>query len=77
MAVTATLMPDVNEVPADFPATVLWRFRLAALGTQLLLWGVIGGLFGALTERRAAIRPRPASPGHDLPATTRSGISGQ
>jgi putative cobalt transporter subunit CbtA len=51
VAVAAAVMPGVNEVPADFSATVLWRFRLASLGTQLALWTTLGLLFGALTER--------------------------
>jgi predicted cobalt transporter CbtA len=44
-------MPPVNEVPPGFPATVLWRFRLASLGTQAVMWTTFGLLFGALTER--------------------------
>jgi len=44
-------LPSVNEVPSEFPATVLWRFRLASLGTQVVLWATFGLLFGALTER--------------------------
>jgi hypothetical protein len=59
VAVAGFLLPAVNEVPADFPATVLWRFRLASLGTQLVLWTTFGLLFGALTDRaqrRAASR---------------------
>jgi predicted cobalt transporter CbtA len=44
-------LPDFSEVPDDFPAVVLWRFRIAALGMQLVLWGVLGLLFGALAER--------------------------
>jgi predicted cobalt transporter CbtA len=53
-------LPAVNEVPPGFPATVLWRFRLASLGTQAVLWATFGLLFGALTERslRAAQRSR-------------------
>lgn len=52
-------LPAVNEVPDDFSATLLWRFRIAALGIQLGLWSVIGLLFGALAapvvgERRRA-----------------------
>ena len=47
------LLPDVDVVPDSFPATLLWQFRLAALGTQLILWTTIGLLFGALTERAA------------------------
>jgi len=45
------LLPDVNEVPEDFPAVVLWRFREASLAIQLVLWGGIGLGFGWLTER--------------------------
>jgi predicted cobalt transporter CbtA len=44
-------MPPVNEVPPGFPATVLWRFRLASLGTQAVMWTTFGLLFGTLTER--------------------------
>ncbi|HKA96780.1 MAG TPA: CbtA family protein [Streptosporangiaceae bacterium] len=47
-------LPAVNEVPRDFPAVVLWRFRLASLGTQAVLWATLGLLFGALTERSLA-----------------------
>jgi hypothetical protein len=45
------IMPTVNEVPEGFPAATLWRFRIASLGTQAVLWGTIGLAFGALTER--------------------------
>jgi predicted cobalt transporter CbtA len=57
------VMPGSNEVPDSFPSIVLWRFRLASLGTGLLLWAVIGLGFGALTERaeRRAAVPRPAT----------------
>lgn len=55
-AVVATyvVMPGVDEVPSAFPATVLWRFRLASLGTQLVLWAALGLAFGWLTERHEA-----------------------
>lgn len=46
-----TAMPDVNEVPAGFPAVVLWRFREASLGMQLVLWSSMGLFFGALAQR--------------------------
>jgi Probable cobalt transporter subunit (CbtA) len=52
-------LPVVNEVPADFPATVLWRFRLSALATQVVLWGGFGLLFGELAER--LLHPKPAT----------------
>lgn len=62
MAAVGALMPVVDEVPEDFPATVLWDFRVASLGTLLVLWGVLGVAFGALarpvlsrSERQAAV----------------------
>ena len=60
IALVQLVLPAVEETPPDFPATVLWRFRLAALGTQLVLWATFGLLFGALTERslRASRRVR-------------------
>ncbi|MFJ6598900.1 CbtA family protein, partial [Streptomyces violaceusniger] len=47
------------EVPGDFPATVLWRFRLSALAMQVVLWGGFGLLFGELAER--LLNPKPAT----------------
>jgi predicted cobalt transporter CbtA len=52
-AVAAAILPGIDEVPDGFPVVVLWRFRLASVGTQLVLWGTLGLLFGALTERAA------------------------
>lgn len=49
----------IDEVPADFPATLLWRFRLASLGTQAVLWATFGLLFGELTERSLRRQARP------------------
>ncbi|MFD5544289.1 CbtA family protein [Streptomyces sp. NPDC127079] len=51
-------LPVVNEVPKDFPATVLWRFRLSALAIQVVLWSGFGLLFGELAERQ--LNPKPA-----------------
>ena len=51
MAVVAVLMPVVNEVPAEFPAVTLWAFRMASLGSQVILWATLGLLFGGLTHR--------------------------
>jgi hypothetical protein len=48
-------LPGVNEVPAGFPAAVLWRFRVASLGIQVLLWATLGLVFGALTERQETV----------------------
>ena len=51
VAAVQYVLPDFNEVPDGFPATVLWHFRLAALGTQLVLWSALGVIFGALADR--------------------------
>lgn len=51
-------LPAVDEVPKEFPAVVLWQFRVAALGAQLILWTTLGLGFGALIERGAAGRAR-------------------
>ncbi len=46
-----SLLPTIDEVPSDFPATLLWQFRVTAIATQALLWAVIGIGFGLLAER--------------------------
>jgi Probable cobalt transporter subunit (CbtA) len=58
---TAYALPGVNEVPADFPAVVLYRFRLASLGTQAVLWSGLGLIFGALAERVLTTTPAPTT----------------
>jgi predicted cobalt transporter CbtA len=45
------LLPTYAEVPADFPATVLYEFRMASLATQLALWATIGLVLGELLHR--------------------------
>jgi hypothetical protein len=51
LAVAAALLPALNRVPGDFPATTLWQFRVGSLGTQVVLWGCLGLVFGPLAER--------------------------
>ncbi|WP_406347697.1 CbtA family protein [Streptomyces sp. NBC_00144] len=53
-------LPAINEVPKDFPATLLWQFRLSALAIQLTLWTAFGLLFGHLAERHLLPRAAPA-----------------
>ncbi len=50
LAVAYLAMPGVQEVPANFPAVLLFRFRLAALATQLVLWTTLGLVYGVLAE---------------------------
>jgi predicted cobalt transporter CbtA len=45
------LLPAVDEVPAEFPAAVLWKFRIASAGAQFIMWTTLGLLFGDLTQR--------------------------
>jgi predicted cobalt transporter CbtA len=51
VGVAALLLPAVNEVPDGFPAVVLWNFRIASTGAQLIMWATLGVLFGALSQR--------------------------
>ena len=51
------LLPGINEVPEMFPAVVLWQFRVASFGAQLIMWTTIGLAFGALAERFLVTRP--------------------
>jgi predicted cobalt transporter CbtA len=49
-------LPEMDEVPASFPVTLMWRFRVAALEIQAVLWGTLGLGFGWLTERNFSSR---------------------
>lgn len=55
-ALAKAALPDINEVPEDFSAMVLWQFRVASLGIHVVLWTVIGLAFGAVAERQLATR---------------------
>jgi predicted cobalt transporter CbtA len=56
IAVTSHFLPNFDEVPAGFPASLMWKFRVASLEMQLLLWGVLGFFFGWLADRDIAAR---------------------
>ena len=51
MNVVFHFLPVIDEVPASFPATLMWRFRIASLEIQAVMWTTLGLLFGWLTER--------------------------
>jgi predicted cobalt transporter CbtA len=44
-------LPAFHEVPGDFPASTLWSFRAASIGTQAVIWLTIGLMFGPLAQR--------------------------
>ncbi|NIF24872.1 CbtA family protein [Pantoea sp. Tr-811] len=50
MAVAGKLFPAINEVPEGFSATLLWNFRIASLGIHVVLWSVLGLVFGWLAQ---------------------------
>jgi len=44
------VLPPATD-PGEFPAGLLWDYRMASLGTLLTLWVTLGASFGALCER--------------------------
>ncbi len=60
MLVVGVATPSVNEVPEGFPANVLWQFRVASFGAQMLMWLAIGLIFGGLTQRAERLAAEPA-----------------
>lgn len=55
VAVGFVVLPGTPD-PVEAPATLVWRFRLAALGGAAVLWAVAGTVLGALlvAPRKAA-----------------------
>jgi predicted cobalt transporter CbtA len=51
----SSFLPAIDEVPQGFPATLLWKFRIASWEIQAVLWSTLGILFGWLTERDQTI----------------------
>ncbi|TQC49941.1 hypothetical protein EEB14_07345 [Rhodococcus sp. WS4] len=49
--------PAIDEVPADFPASLLWQFRVSSVITQLTLWAALTGLFALLTDHASRRKP--------------------
>jgi hypothetical protein len=51
VAVVMLVLPTIGETPGDFPADVLYDFRLYSLGTQLVMWAAIGLFFAPMVAR--------------------------
>ncbi len=51
VAVLVLWPADTTVVPEDFPADLLWRFRIQALTTLLITWGGLGLFTGWLLSR--------------------------
>jgi Probable cobalt transporter subunit (CbtA) len=68
VGVVMLLLPDINEVAADFPATTLWAFRVGSIAVQFAIWVTLGLLLGALTERDLGRAAEPAATGQPVRA---------
>jgi hypothetical protein len=53
----AAALPRISEVPATFPATVLWDFRVAAFGMHAVLWSTLAIAFGGMTAYSQRMSP--------------------
>jgi predicted cobalt transporter CbtA len=73
VAIVAAILPSVEPsqplrdasgavVYPRFPSDLLFRFRLCAIGVQVVLWTTVGLAFGVLVERLTATAPRAADP---------------
>jgi hypothetical protein len=51
VALAGLLLPPIAETPSDFPAAVLYDFRMASLGGHVVLWAVLALVFAALVHR--------------------------
>lgn len=56
-AIGYVALPGVNEVKDDFPATLLWQFRVSSLAVTATLWAALGLAFATLTEFAARKQP--------------------
>ena len=63
------LLPSYDEVPADYPAAVLYSFRTGSFGTQLALWAVLGIMLAELAHRLVHRSSRAAKADPRLAAT--------
>ncbi len=50
VTIAAVAFPKIDEL-GDFPASILWDFRVASLLTLLAMWVVIGAALTALVDR--------------------------
>ncbi|ARF76728.1 hypothetical protein B7C62_33915 [Kitasatospora albolonga] len=62
-----TFLPSFDEVGEDFPASLLWKFRLSTLAVQAAFWTGFGLVFGYLTERLLAPANSAGSPRVETP----------
>jgi predicted cobalt transporter CbtA len=64
------LLPPFSD-PIEVPANLVWRFRIASLGGNLLLWAVLTVTFGAAAVRRERQLTNPVAEGAAAGGTLR------
>lgn len=69
VALVMLILPVVQEVPLGFDAVVLWKFRLATIAMQVVMWTTLGLGFGSLADRLIAGKPAFARRGRLLTST--------
>jgi predicted cobalt transporter CbtA len=57
VVIAGLALPTFDEVPRTFPAATLYEFRLASVGTQLVMWSGIGLVFAAAVQRVMSGKP--------------------
>jgi predicted cobalt transporter CbtA len=62
LGVICAVLPPFSD-PIEVPANLVWRFRVASLGGNLLLWAVLTVAFGAAAVRRERELTSPAPDG--------------
>lgn len=73
VGVVMLILPGINEVPNDFPATSLYTFRTATVGLQLTVWTTIGLVFALLAQRTMVPGPTaPRAPSDATPEVERA-----
>jgi predicted cobalt transporter CbtA len=51
ITVVSHFLRGFDEAPVGFSVTLMWKFRVAALEMQMLLWSVLGFFIGWLANR--------------------------
>ena len=69
VVMAGALLPSINEVPKEFPAVTLFRFREASVGMQAVVWATIGFVFAGTAQRVMTGQPILPSRRPDAPPT--------
>jgi predicted cobalt transporter CbtA len=68
LGLVLALLPPFSD-PIEVPANLVWRFRIASLGGNLLLWAVLAVTFGAAAVRRERELTNPVASGEAVGGT--------